>query len=459
MDMPTIDFGFDEGLAEALANGVSKSETSREAYADIDMDVPQDALFLAEQKAEENRKEASDTLDGIMDEEVKAEKAPKVDTTDYTVPEGAHYVFLEGRSLVRSLQQLNPVIDLNSPRAVSRGISIRPVDNTKVDIMCPNELYYFKTTQAAENTLEEGKVIFVEYLFLTKIAKFLPPRILIYSKDVDVNGTLITKYFIRLTTGDLELINTTLIDADIKRLTPDYELTNEVLCELNTEETYRKVSTMTKLLPFESDSKRRRLHAVDNDLTFRSALLCASTALNVPSVQIDLKVAQYLMKACQLCTVNEQLKIVKTTSETLPRHAIVYGDTIMITNYADAKAEQRVLDMMSKTPATTVIDYSQLKYQLDYASSITYALGTVTIENIDGELVGKIKLQNGSESKVDITTSGDLYIPVNQKIRVNTKTLLSSLNALDPSLQTSIGFQDGILYLINSDIKLAVVTI
>ena len=165
------------------------------------------------------------------------------------------------------------------------------------------------------------------------------------------------------------------------------------------------------------------------------------------------------MKACQLCTVNEQLKMVKTTSETLPRHAIVYGETMMITNYADAKAEQRVLDMMSKTPATTVIDYSQLKYQLDYASSITYALGTVTIENADGELVGKIKLQNGSESKVDITTSGDLYIPVNQKIRVNTKTLLSSLNALDPSLQTSIGFQDGILYLINSDIKLAIVTI
>ena len=278
MDTPTIDFGFDEGLAEALANGVSKSETSREAYADIDMDVPQDALFLAEQKAEENRKEAIEALDGIMDEEVKAEKAPKVDTTDYTVPEGARYVFLEGRSLVRSLQQLNPVIDLNSPRAVSRGISIRPVDTTKIDIICPNELYYFKTTQLAENTLEEGKVIFVEYLFLTKIAKFLPPRILIYSKDVDVNGTIITKYFIRLTTGDLELINTTLIDADIKRLTPDYELTNEVLCELNTEETYRKVSTMTKLLPFESDSKRRRLHAVDNDLTFRSALLCASKA-------------------------------------------------------------------------------------------------------------------------------------------------------------------------------------
>ena len=39
-----------DDLAEALTNGISKSETSRRAYADIDEDVPMDKLFLKNDK-------------------------------------------------------------------------------------------------------------------------------------------------------------------------------------------------------------------------------------------------------------------------------------------------------------------------------------------------------------------------------------------------------------------------
>ena len=156
---------------------------------------------------------ANETIEDVFKylEEIEKENAStlNIDTFDYTAPEGSNYVLVDKKDIKKILDCISNIIDLNSPRAVSRGISIRPIDNTKVDIICPNPVYYYKTTEDASNTLEEGTIIFVEYLFLTKIAKFLPPRILIYSKDVDVYGTKITKYYIRLTAGDLELINTT----------------------------------------------------------------------------------------------------------------------------------------------------------------------------------------------------------------------------------------------------------
>ena len=147
------------------------------------------------------------------------------------------------------------------------------------------------------------------------------------------------------------------------------------------------------------------------------------------------------------------------TLETIPRHAIVYGNTVMVTNYASTNEDPKLKEVLTELPDMTVVDYSQLKYQLDYATSITYAMGTVTFENSNGTLLGKLKLQNGSESPIEIPTSGKLNIPEGTKFKVNTKTLLTSLNSLDPSLETSLGFKNGILYLTNSDIKIALVTI
>lgn len=449
-EAPSLDFG---GLTlDDLNTPVDKSETSRDLFT-TDQNVPHDMLTF--DMFEEARR-----LDELVEVNKQTTTAPKVDNTDYSVPEGSNYILLDSKPLVKCLSQLSTIIELNSPRAVSRGISIKVVDSNNVDIICPNELYYFKTTLPAEVTVPQDKVIFIEYLFLTKIARFIPPKVLIYSKEETVGAQTITKYYIRLTTGDLELINTNLIDSDIKRLTLEYDiLLDKPLSILNTEETYRKISTMIKLLPFESDSPRRRLHSNENLLSFRSALIFSSTELNLPNIQLDIKIANYLLKACQHINSGETLMFVPTTSETLPRHAIVYGNTIMVTNYAAGNADPKLKEVLTNVPESTVVDYSQLKYQLDYATSITYAMGTVTFENTNGILIGKLKLQNGSESPIEIPTSGLLTIPEGTKFKVNTKTLLTSLNSLDPSLETSLGFKDGILYLTNSDIKIALITL
>ena len=82
----------------------------------------------------------------------------------------------------------------------------------------------------------------------------------------------------------------------------------------------------------------------------------------------------------------------------------------------------------------------------------------VTFINKDGRLIGKIKLQNNSETEVEIPVLGELYLKAKEQIRVNFKTLLVALSALDSDLETYFGLKDGLLYLINSDISLAIIT-
>ena len=86
-------------------------------------------------------------------------------------------------------------------------------------------------------------------------------------------------------------------------------------------------------------------------------------------------------------------------------------------------------------------------------------MGTITLCNTDGVLSGMIKLSNGSEAPFAVPTISNVTIPANEKIRVNTKTLLSSLNALDSSQETRIGYSNGILYLSNNDITLMLITV
>ena len=160
-EIPSIDLG---GLTmDDLNTTVSKSETSRDMFADTDQDVPHEALTYANDfDVFEEVKRLDEVLD-VNKEETKT-SAPKIDTTDYTVPEGAKYIMLESKPLVKCLSQLSTVIELNSPRAVSRGISIKVVDDKNIDVICSNELYYFKTSLEAESTVDAGTIIFIEYI-------------------------------------------------------------------------------------------------------------------------------------------------------------------------------------------------------------------------------------------------------------------------------------------------------
>ena len=392
-------------------------------------------------------------------EEIEEQKAStlNINNFDYTAPEGSNYVLIENKDIKKILDCISNIIDLNSLRAVSRGISIRPVDTTKIDIICPHPLYYYKTTEDASNTLEEGTIIFIEYLFLTKIAKFLPPRILIYSKDVDVNGTIITKYYIRLTAGDLELINTTLIDAENGMVNTNFKLSEEPISILDAEETYRKFNSILKILPNESDSKRRIINIKDGRLTFYAPTIFLQSNLNLPNTIINMNIGKYIRSACRYA--DEDIAIYAVADDIADRYAIVVGNMIMITLLREAKEDSIVTDKLSIINPTAKIDYIDTKYNLDFITSIIYAIGNLNLKKSKDLLTGTFKLQNGSSSNITLRINGYLDLPDDKSIRVSSKSLLFILNALDSSLDLNISYEDGILFLLNSDVKIALVTI
>ena len=404
---------------------------------------------------------SNETIEDVFKylEEIEEQKAStlNINNFDYTAPEGSNYVLIENKDIKKILDCISNIIDLNSSRAVSRGISIRPVDTTKIDIICPHPLYYYKTTEDASNTLEEGTIIFIEYLFLTKIAMFLTPRILIYSKDVDVNGTIITKYYIRLTAGDLELINTTLIDAENGMVNTNFKLSEEPISILDAEETYRKFNSILKILPNESDSKRRVINVKDGRLTFYAPTIFLQSNLNLPNTIINMNIGKYIRSACRYA--DEDIAIYKVVEETVDRYAIVVGNMVMITILRDIKDDSIVTDKLSVINATAKIDYIDTKYNLDYITSIIYAIGNLYLKKNKDLLTGTFKLHNGSSSNITLRINGYLDLPDDKSIRVSSKSLLFILNALDSSLDLNISYEDGILFLLNSDVKIALVTI
>ncbi len=395
-------------------------------------------------------------FDFLKEIEQKDTSVVKIDTFDYTAPDDAEYVLIDTIILKKVLDLLSTIIDLNSTKAVSRGISIRCVDESNIDIICPNPIHYFKTTEIATNTLSVETNIFMEYLFLTKIAKFLPPKILIYSKDDYSNGYAITKYYIRLTTGDLELVNTNLIQEEIKKLDISYNVLDTPLSIIDSKEAYRKLDSILKLLPKEADTKRRLINIRDGVLTFNSALICAQTELDLPNMIIDTKTGNYIKNACKY---SDELKFYPTDDENIDRYAVISGNTIMITYLKAPIDHSMVIERLANINYTSKLDYSDTKYNLDFVTSIIYAIGNIRLKRKDDLLIGTFSLSNGSESTISLKIDGYLGIPNDKSIRVNTKTLLSSLMTLNSTLEPSISYEDGILFLLNSDVKIALITI
>lgn len=425
--MNETELKFDDLLTE-----VSLSETSRSEFVNSDADVPQ---------------ELDSNLDIFAEiESVPVEVQPQ-DTTDYSVPEGCPYLIIERPRLNHILSQLTSIIDLNSTRAVSRGITFTINSPTELNITCPNDLYYFTAKLNTTTTFEQGTNIYLEYQFIQHIAKFIPSKVLIYKKE--------DTYFIRLITGDLELINTQLLESDIKRLTYDYEVTDQLIQEIPHSDLV-KLNTMYKLMSFEADTPRRQLNGNDTT-TFRSAQLFTSSQIKLPNIKLNQKVCTYLIKLASLLGKDDVVKIYNTTSDTIIRYALVYDNITMITNYAVSQEDATLTKVFAELPDFTVIDYPKLKYNLEYANAITYALGLVILINKDNTLQLQIKLQNGNTSKVDIACLSPITIEQNKEIKLSTKSLLNLLNALNPSQPTKVGFKDGVFYIVNTDVDTGLV--
>lgn len=379
-----------------------------------------------------------------------AKVSNKIDMTDYSVPDGSKYVIMDTKLLNTILEQLFIIIDLSSAKAVSRGISIKAVDKLTIDIICPNNTYYFKTTISAENNLDLDKVIFIEYSFLAKIKKFMPPKILIYSKE---NTTM--KNYIRLINKDIEIINANLIKSDIKNLSLDYALINKPVSTLNPEETLNKLKSMYKIARHASATGEGFFNSFNGILSFSTSFFSTVTQLELPNIKLDLKTIKYLIKACEICGTNKQIMIFPTTSEAISRYAIVYDNTIMVTNFQSVEENKYVSKIMSNMITSTVIDYKQSQYQLEFINSIIYALPTITLENKNNLLTSNFKLANGEEYKLVIKTLNEITnLP--DKISLNSKTFFLMIDALNPNLETKIGYNKGSLFLTNSEVSTAI---
>lgn len=379
-----------------------------------------------------------------------AKVSNKIDMTDYSVPDGSKYVIMDTKLLNTILEQLFIIIDLSSAKAVSRGISIKAVDKLTIDIICPNNTYYFKTTISAENNLDLDKVIFIEYSFLAKIKKFMPPKILIYSKE---NTTM--KNYIRLINKDIEIINANLIKSDIKNLSLDYALINKPVSTLNPEETLNKLKSMYKIARHASATGEGFFNSFNGILSFSTSFFSTVTQLELPNIKLDLKTIKYLIKACEICGTNKQIMIFPTTSEAISRYAIVYDNTIMVTNFQSVEENKYVSKIMSNMITSTVIDYKQSQYQLEFINSIIYALPTITLENKNNLLTSNFKLANGEEYKLVIKTLNEITnLP--DKISLNSKTFFLMIDALNPNLETKIGYNKGSLFLTNSEVSTSI---
>lgn len=357
---------------------------------------------------------------------------------------------LDTTEFLNIIKQIFPIINLKGSK-LSRGIVLK-INKEDIKLIYPNELYYFKSSiNAITNTFNEDIDLYLDYQFIDKLSKFIPQTNLeIYRKD--------NIFYIKLTTGDLEIINPNLLDSEKKKVNYEYILENTDAFKFKIGEIKNKLNSLYKITDFEIEKNKKMLNCNNSNITFISPLLFAKSNFNFIDVKLEYKVLSYLNYLCNKLDDNDIIEIYKVKSDIIQKYMITYKNTIFISNYPKCSEDIKLLSFFDNLPQFTIIDYADLKYKLEYAESIIYSSGVVTFINRDSHLIGKIKLNNGNESEVEIPVFGELYLKTNQQIRVNSKTLLVALSSLDDNLETHFGLNNGILYLINSDISLALMT-
>ena len=369
---------------------------------------------------------------------------------DLEIKDIENYLSINSQDFLNILSQINIIIN-NSKSAskLARGIILEVLDSSHVKVIYPNELYYFTADLDCITTLENGTQIYLNYLFLTKLTKYYGNSFYIFRFN--------DKYYLNLETGNLELLNPELLESEKEKIKNNYEIKG-FYNSYKVGDMYNKLKSLQAITCFEVEENRKFLNSNDNTITFKSPLLMAKSEFLFLNTVIDYKLLNYLIYICSLSLADEDIEIYNVDYKIIPKYAIKYKNTYLISNYPESSKNIKVNDLFAELPKFTIIDYANLKYKLEYADSIIYAKGVVTFINKEGKLVGKIKLNNNSDSEIEIPTLSELYLKQNQQIKVNYKTLLTALSALDSSLETFFGLKDGLLYIINSDISLALTT-
>lgn len=372
----------------------------------------------------------------------------KLDITDIDFSKITNYLTIDSKIIIDLLKQLSTIINLKGSK-LSRGITLKVWDNSTVLIICPNELYFFKAELNCITTFSQDTCIYLDYIFLQKISRFFDKDFYIFELD--------NKYYLKLTTGNLELLNPILLEDEKKKLINQYEI-KDIKYTYRVGDIINKLKSLYSITDFEVEANKRWINSHNGISTFKSPLLMAKAEFDFINAKIDYKVLNYLLYLCSIAYSDSKIEIYEVVSSIIPKYAICYNNTMMISNYPRSSDAIKVLNLFEDLPKFTIIDYSDLKYKLEYADSITYAKGVVTFINRDDKLIGKIKLQNNSETEVEIPVLGDMCLKKSEQIKVNFKTLLVALNSLNSDLETYFGIKNGLLYLINSDISLAMIT-
>ena len=370
---------------------------------------------------------------------------------DYIIKDDGKYLIIDYVQLYKSISYLSEIIRPWCSIKTGRGVSIRIINNISAELIFYDSTYYFKTTLPAKNTFDVGDMLFMDYHFLTKMKKKLPKSILIYTTDINEKDNC--KYYIRLNIGDLQLYDCYLT-SELQEIITKYYKPTTLLGSIEINELHKKIGTMCGLLEFEQDIKYKKINIYNGKMQFKQPLIFAKIKINLPNMIIDYKTARFLVKFCEK-NKHGEIKIYLIDSK-VPRYAIVYENTIFITNYTESKYidVQTLLDDLETVP----VDYSKLYHQLDSLTSITYSKGRITLENKNNSLMCTSNLVN-SDLEIRIKTLGKITIPENEKYVTQHISLLHILKYLNPKIELRIGFKDYILYLVSSDIVIGIVCV
>ena len=367
-------------------------------------------------------------------------------------------VIVKRLDIENTFKLLTTVIDLHSPRVVARGLNFF-LSDYNLRIVNANEMIHFESTiRPLEVEHANGEKFYIAYELFQKIMKYLPEKVLIYKRSGN--------WYIRLYTGDLELINSQLLAVDLRRLTLEHEVLDECVCEVDLESVYTKLGNLEKLYTFQSEVQRRYFDVCEDGTYFITPSLYARTTLALPRVKLYPKVVDFLVEASKdiLNANNGDIRWYKTNSNPIVRYALVLNlqgiKVQVVTNFVDSKSELTVCEILNANKTETEIDFRDLKYNLEYIttlSSVNYFRGTVSLNTTDTIIYAEVALNNGESTKVDIPVINGLHLNLHD-IRVNASVLLSALNSLSESLKTYIYYENSYLYLFNDELTLAIVT-
>ena len=177
-----------------------------------------------------------------------------------------------------TFKMLSTIIDLHSPRVVARGLNWF-LSDYNLRIVNANEMIHFEATIKPVSVVNpNGGKFYIPYELFQKIMKYLPEQVLVYKKA--------GSWYIRLYTGDLELINSQLLAVDLRRLTLEHEVLDECVCEVDTNEIHDKLENLEKLYTFQSEVQRRFFDVCEEVTYFITPSLYAKTTLNLPEVKL-----------------------------------------------------------------------------------------------------------------------------------------------------------------------------